>query len=130
MKAAIYIITFTLGVLFVGTSCEKHSAPITATLTFLEPQAGDTVIAGEALHMHGTVVGSGELHGYSLTLTNLTTNQVVYSGSNATHQSSYAFDEHWVNMEGATSIMKLSLVVNLDHEGNTTTKSVEFVASN
>jgi hypothetical protein len=114
----------------VGISCEKHSEPITATVTLLEPQAGDTVMAGEALHMHGTVVGTGELHGYSLTLTNLTTNQVVFSGSNATHQSSYAFDEHWVNMEGVTSNMRLSLVVNLDHDGTTSTKSVEFVASN
>jgi len=130
MKASIYIITFTLGILFVGTSCEKHHDPITATLTLLEPQAGDTVMAGEALHMHGTVVGTGELHGYSLTLTNLTTNQVVFSGSNSSHQTSYAFDEHWVNLEGATSNMRLNLVVNLDHDGTTTSKSVEFVASN
>jgi hypothetical protein len=62
-------------------------------------------------------------------LTNLTTNQVVYSGSNDNHQTSYAFDEHWVNMEGVTSSMRLTLVVNLDHDGTTSSKSVDFVAA-
>lgn len=130
MKASIYLITFTLGILFVGTSCKKHHEPVTATLTLLEPQPGDTIAAGDSLHMHGTVVGSGELHGYSLTLTNLTTNQVVFSGSTTNHATSYAFDEHWVNMIGATSNMKLSLIVNLDHDGTTASQSLEFVASN
>jgi hypothetical protein len=111
--------------LVIWTGCQKESEPVTATLTLIEPTAGDTIPAGEALHMQGT----GELHGYSLTLTNLTTNQVVYSGSNDNHQTSYAFDEHWVNMEGVTSSMRLTLVVNLDHDGTTSSKSVEFVAA-
>jgi hypothetical protein len=128
MKATIYMITFTLGILFMGISCEKHHDPITATLTILEPLPGDTIAAGGALHMHGTVVGSGELHGYSLTLTNLTTNQVVFSGSNANHATSYAFDEHWVNAGGAWSNMRLTLEVELDHDGNSTSKSVDFIA--
>jgi hypothetical protein len=115
--------------LVIWTGCEKESEPVTATLTLIEPTAGDTIPAGEALHMHGTVEGTGELHGYSLTLTNLTTNQVVYSGSNDNHQTSYAFDEHWVNTEGVTSSMRLTLVVNLDHDGTTSSKSVDFVAA-
>jgi hypothetical protein len=111
------------------SSCKKDVTP-TATLTIMEPMAMDTVAIGDTVHMEGTVVGSGELHGYSLSLTNLSTGQIVYSGSTDVHQTSYAFDEHWINNVAGVSTMRLSLTVNLDHEGHTTTKSVEFMASN
>ena len=116
-----------MGVLALN-SCKKEVTP-TATLTITEPVAADTVPHGDSVHMEGTIVGSGELHGYTLQLTNLTSGQVVYSGSTDNHQNSYAFHEHWPNNVGATSNMRLTLTVNLDHDGNTTSKSVDFVAA-
>jgi len=109
-------------------SCKKETASATADITLMEPLSGDTVPNGEALHMHGTITGSGELHGYTLTLTNVTTNEVVFSGSNTSHQTNYAFDEHWVNNVASISNMKVTVTVELDHDGNTTTKEVFFTA--
>jgi hypothetical protein len=126
MKSKInYFILFS--VLFIGlTACHKDEN-VTATINLMEPMENDTIPFGTELHMHGTIVGTGELHGYSLTLKNLTNDTIVYSSTNSTHQESYAFDEHWVNNVTDTSLIQVSVVVEVDHDGNKESKTVNLV---
>jgi hypothetical protein len=126
MKSKInYFLLFS--VLFIGlTACHKDEN-VTATINLMEPIENDTIPFGTELHMHGTIVGTGELHGYSLTLKNLTNDSIVYSADNTTHQETYAFDEHWVNNVTDTSLIQVSVVVEVDHDGNKENKTVNLV---
>jgi hypothetical protein len=113
--------------LFIGlTACHKHENA-TATINLMEPMENDTLAFGTELHMHGTIVGTGELHGYSLTLKNLTNDSIVYSAANTTHQETYSFDEHWVNNVTDTTLVQVSVDVEIDHDGTKTSKLVNLV---
>ena len=126
MKSKInYFILFS--VLFIGlTACHKHE-DVTATINLMEPMENDTLAFGTELHMHGTIVGTGELHGYSLSLKNVSTNAILFSASNTAHQETYAFDEHWVNNVTDTTVVQVSVDVTLDHNGNKGNKKVNLI---
>jgi hypothetical protein len=111
-----------------AVSCHKHEEDVTATINLIDPVENDTIAFGQELHMHGTVIGSDELHGYSLTLTNLDNQTILFNASATTHEKSYAFDEHWVNTVTDTANMEVQVEVELDHEGNKTSKKVKLVA--
>jgi hypothetical protein len=113
--------------LFIGlTACHKHE-DVTATINLMEPMENDTLAFGTELHMHGTIVGTGELHGYSLSLKNVSTNAILFSASNTAHQETYAFDEHWVNNVTDTTFVQVYVDVELDHDGNKQNKLVNIV---
>ena len=115
------------GALFFGlTACHKHE-DVTATINLMEPMENDTLAFGTELHMHGTIVGTGELHGYSLSLKNVSTNAILFSASNTAHQETYAFDEHWVNNVTDTTLVQVSVDVEIDHDGTKTSKLVNLV---
>jgi hypothetical protein len=126
MKSKInYFILFS--VLFIGlTACHKDEN-VTATINLMEPMGNDTIPYGTELHMHGTIVGTGELHGYSLLLKNLSTNANLFSASNSMHKETYAFDEHWVNNVTDTTVVQVSVDVTLDHNGNKGNKKVNLI---
>ncbi len=109
-------------------SCHKHEEDVTATINLMEPMENDTIAQGEELHMHGTITGSDELHGYRLTLLNSDNETLLFDANTSTHETSYAFDEHWVNVVTDTTNLEVQVEVELDHDGNTTTKKVHLVA--
>ena len=114
-----------VGILVVA--CKKQAEASVATINFIEPTVGDTIAFGEELHCEGTVLGNGELHGYTLTMVNLLNNQTVYSASSSAHAESYVFHEHWVNNVTDTATIKVLLEVELDHDGNKSAKELNVV---
>jgi hypothetical protein len=114
-----------IGMLVVA--CKKPAEASVATINFMEPVVGDTIAFGQELHCEGTVLGNGELHGYTLTMINLSNNQTVYSASSAAHAESYVFHEHWVNNVTDTATIKVLLEVELDHDGNKSAKEINVV---
>jgi hypothetical protein len=108
-------------------SCEKHTEASTATINFIEPAVGDTIHLGEELHVEGTVSGDGELHGYTLKIENTITSEIVKTGSTSNHAKSYVFHEHWVNNVSEPSLMKVTLEVELNHDGKKTSKELNVV---
>ena len=126
-KSSIFILSALS--LFVVVSCHKDEhEEVSATISFIEPNVTDTLAFNEELHAEGTIVGSAELHGYTLSMTNITTNEELLSATASNHASSYSFHEHWVNNVSDTSIIRIKVSVVLDHEGNTTTKTIDAVA--
>ena len=111
-------------------SCHKdeHEEVVEAAISFVEPTQGDTLAFNEEIHAEGTITGTGELHGYTLTMKNLTTNEELLSASSTNHSESYAFHEHWINTVTDTSTIRIEVKVVLDHEGNTTTKMRDVIA--
>jgi hypothetical protein len=108
-------------------ACHKHDEATSAEITIMEPTLNDTILNGSELHVEGTIVGSGELHGYSISITNVANDSVFYTISSATHNSSYAFHEHWMNNVNDTTVMKVTIDAMLDHDGAKTSKTVNVI---
>ena len=109
-------------------SCKKEEeAEVTSTITISAPAANDTIPFGQAVHLTGTVTGSAEMHGYTVTYTNVTTGSTLLSQVHDVHASSYALDETWTNNVTDTSIVKLLVDVEKDHEGNMEMKEITVV---
>ena len=112
---------------FLFVSCQKEEGASTATITFLEPTSGDTLHIGEKLHVEGTIQGDGEMHGYSLSMTNKNTGESVYMANSDTHAESYAIHEHWTNNVSDTATIKILVEVELNHDGMKTAKEINVV---
>jgi len=109
-------------------SCKKEEeAEVTATITISAPAANDTIPFGQAVHLTGTVTGSAEMHGYTVTFTNLTSGNPVFSKVYDLHSASYSIDETWTNNVSDTSTVQLKIVVEKDHDGNLETKTINVV---
>ena len=129
MKTLIFsIFTLSATVLFLA-ACNKEETP-TATITFNEPDANASIPNGSTLHVEGTIKGTGELHGYTLSITNKTTGALLHTGSASNHSDTYAFHEHWTNNVTSKSNIEVKVEVELDHDGNKTSETVAVVALN
>lgn len=112
---------------FLFVSCQKEEGASTATITFLEPTSGDTLHIGEKLHVEGTIQGDGEMHGYSLSMTNKNTGESLFNAISETHAQSYSIHEHWTNNVSDTATIKILVEVELNHDGMKTSKEINVV---
>ncbi|MGV3630215.1 MAG: hypothetical protein ACO1O6_03375 [Bacteroidota bacterium] len=129
MKTNILIFALVLGTGITFISCEKDKEEehATATISFEEPVTGDTIASGAEMHMEGTILGTGELHGYTLSVINAANQAVLFTKTYDTHASSYNFHEHWVNNVTDTTAVKVRMDVTEDHDGNHEIKEVNVV---
>jgi hypothetical protein len=108
-------------------SCHKHNEATKADITLIEPMVGDTLLFGEELHAEGTIIGDGELHGFSLNMINQTTGVALLSKATSDHAETYGFHEHWVNSVTDTSNVKIIVEVELNHDGVKISKEINVV---
>ena len=106
------------------SACNKQND---ATITIEEPVINDTIFNLDTLHMEGTIIGGSKLDGYTLTLTNLSTNELIYTGSTSNKKKEYAFHEHQEVSVLDTSILEVKVTVNLNRSGKMANKSVTCV---
>lgn len=117
-------ITLTLSlivVLFTLFSCDKNKAT-SADIVIMTPNESQIFHYGDSVHIEGTIVGDGELHGYSLVYSNQETGDVLYNVSTENHAKSYVFHEHWFNNVTDTTLVKIKVEVTIDHDGSKTFK--------
>jgi hypothetical protein len=123
------LIVFLIASLSLIVSCKKkiEEAPVTANISISSISENDTILPSDALHLSGTITGSAEMHGYTVTFTNLTTGNPVFSKVYDLHSASYSIDETWTNNVSDTSTVQLKIVVEKDHDGNLETKTINVV---
>ena len=107
-------------------ACKKDVAT-KADITIEEPAIGDTVAFGDSVHMEGYITGDGELHGYTVTLMDTATGTSYASYASDNHETSYVFHEHWPNAVTDTVTLRMKVEVEIDHDGNKASKSVNVV---
>ncbi len=120
------LFTSLFAVIVTLNSCHKNEAS-KADITIYEPIANDTVAFNDSVHFEGSILGDGELHGYTLSFTNSTTGASLFSVTAVTHATSYSFHEHWLNNVTDTTIVNVKVEVELDHEGHKTSKDINVV---
>lgn len=116
--------------LFIGlmiSSCGKNKSATTATITFEEPVAMDTIYNGNELHIEGTVEADGKMHGYSISVLDSLNGVSYLERASDSRKSSYAFHEHWVNNVTDTVHAVVELIVHLNDNGLKMSKKVPVV---
>jgi hypothetical protein len=107
-------------------ACKKEEV-VNATISIASPTLSDTLALGDTLKLSGTVTGTGEMHGYSVMMMNLTTGAMVYSSTYDIHADLYTVSDFWVNSVADTSVVGATIDVIKDHEGNHEMMTVNVV---
>jgi len=122
-----FFVSLSILVLTLSAACHKDHEASSAEITFIEPSLNDTIANAAELHVEGTISADGEMHSYTLKISNAANDSVYFTKSSSQHAESYAFHEHWVNNLTDTTLVKVTVEVELNHEGAKTSKTVNVV---
>ena len=113
-------------------SCEKEDVneEKTITIELSNPKDGEEIPNQSKLKINGTIEGNFELHGYSITLVNLSNNDSTLLEVNKhTHGEIIPFEEEWLNNLKENSNLLLEVVGHGDHSGDlTASKMINVIA--
>ncbi len=112
--------------LFLACKNEEH-LEATVTIYITSPAAGDTLLPGDTLALSAAITSDIDIHGYTATLTNTTTNAVLWTSFSEDHMSAYTIAGSYINAVSDTSNMKFKVIAEIDHDGGTQEKEVNFV---
>ncbi|TSJ47584.1 hypothetical protein [Fluviicola chungangensis] len=97
----------------------------TAVITITSPNENDTIQGN--FSVTGNIVGTGNLHGYQVTVTNTSNDSIIYQNDIDDHVANFTINQAVTNPYSVYAPLKLVVVAALDHEGHTETKTVHFV---
>ena len=112
-------------------SCKKshdENENTTADIQISSPTDSTVVQSNDTLNIRATITAMYELHGYYAILVNQTTQDTIWETELDDHQTGFSISSDWICMVSDTNQMQLRIEAELDHEGNTVSKSVNFVA--
>ncbi len=105
---------------------EKKSEPenVTASVSLINPLEGDTIQGN--FTVNGVIAGTAKLHGYQVTITNTSNDSIIYQNEVHDHLADFTINQTVNHGFSSYTPLKLDLVVALDHDGNTVSKTVHF----
>lgn len=118
----------------VFTACKKdkstddsstHEDHPSAVITITSPNENDTIQGN--FSVIGTIAGTGNLHGYQVTVTNALNDSIVYQHDIDDHIANFTINQLVTHEYTTYTPFKLEVVAALDHDGNTAVKTVHFV---
>jgi phosphate-selective porin len=125
--------TITLGLMataiLFATSCKKEEptpVPAKATITVTSPSETDAFDHNATVNITGKIEYSEGLHGYKIFIRKKADNSVQFEKNEHAHGTTIDFSESWVNNLDGHNDMELEVIAILDHDGNTTSKKVNF----
>jgi hypothetical protein len=98
----------------------------TATITINDPDEGTMYMLGQAVNIDVDITADFEMHGYDVYLINETADDTVWTDGVHDHGEAFSITSSWTNDVTMHSDMMLKVVAEIDHDGNTTEKSVHF----
>lgn len=105
-----------------STETEDHP---TAVITITSPHENDTIQGNFAVT--GTIVGTANLHGYQVTVSNALNDSILYQNDIDAHVADFTINQSVTNPYTTYTPLKLEVIAALDHDGHTATKTVHFV---
>lgn len=116
------------------TACKKdkstddshgHDDHATAVITITSPTENDTIQGN--FSVTGTIVGTAEMHGYQVTVTNALNDSIIYQNEVHDHLANFTINQAVTHSFTTYTPLKLDVVAALDHDGNTESKTINFV---
>ena len=112
------------------SACQKKTDtvadPSKAVITITAPLPGHTYHSGDTVHIKATVTYPGELHGYETKITDTATGNIAYDNALHVHSDHLDIDETWPCMGTKPLALKMDLVVEIDHDGTSVSKTILF----
>ena len=105
-----------------STETEDHP---TAVITITSPHENDTIQGN--FSVTGTIVGTANLHGYQVTVSNALNDSILYQNDIDDHLADFTINQSVTNPYTTYIPLKLEVIAALDHDGHTATKTVHFV---
>ncbi|MGB0850568.1 MAG: hypothetical protein ACPGTP_04930 [Bacteroidia bacterium] len=93
---------------------------------FSSPESGAMFGKGDTVFMTGMLHWEEELHGFEITLTNITKDSVVYTAHAHEDTKMMNISQMWINNVTEHSDMKLTIDALTDHDGAEQTKEIDF----
>lgn len=127
------ITTIALGLIATATllvtSCKKnnHKPEIEkAIITITTPTEMQKFDKDATVSITGKIEYSKDLHGYQIIIRQKSDNSVKFKKDEHAHGKSINFNESWTNNLDGHNDMELEVIAIVDHDGNTTSKKVNF----
>jgi hypothetical protein len=126
---------FLFFVLPILTSCHNHplAAPTAvAEVTIHSPAENAVYQRGDTVHISASIKASVTLHGYDITLRDVTTGSQLYFRHIHVHSNELSVNQYWVhNQKWSNDLteaaeVELEVAVALDHAGTKETSKVRF----
>lgn len=112
------------------TSCGKddhiHEPDATAIITITTPTEGQEIDHHAMVNVTGKIESTAELHGYQIIIRQKSDNAVKFEKDAHAHGTTINFNENWENTVTGMQDMELEVIAIIDHDGNTTSKKVNF----
>lgn len=126
MKKFIIYSGIVLGIMLSVFSCKKNDDHTNeATITIAKPLAGAMYDQGDTVYIQATITAAEAMHGWEVNLTN-ESNASLFSADVHDHAATYNIDTFWVNTIAVTNHVKVEVKAEIDHDGNTASKTVEI----
>lgn len=105
-----------------SSSEHEHAS---AVITITSPAESDTIQGN--FTVNGTIAGTAALHGYQVTVTNTLNDSIIYQHEVHDHLADFSVSQPVSHGFTTYTPLKLDVVVAIDHDGNTESKTVHFV---
>jgi hypothetical protein len=119
-----------LGALLLAGACQKNDDiapdPAKVTMTVISPLPGQIFRSGDTVRLKATVRYPGQLHGYELLLTDSASGTVVHDLAQHVHADSFDIDGQWISAASQPASIKLSLIADIDHDGDQARQDFSF----
>ena len=112
-----------LSVVLFSCKKEEHSHP---SITISSPTSGQAFDGGDTVYVKANVTSEEEMHGWVVAIRKLPTKQVVFMDDVHDHLTEYNINTYWVNNLSAHSDMEVEVIAYIGHDGDSTSKKVEF----
>jgi hypothetical protein len=108
-------------------SCKKDKVDDSIdNIVITSPATGQTFDALDTVPIRALLQNNSEMHGFEISLVNLSDTSIVFEMDEHVHGVSINIDTFWVNNVMMHSNMRLYITAEIDHEGTTVTDSVSF----
>lgn len=112
--------------LVLGACKKKEKGAENVTISFTLPTDGNTIPSWNQIHAEGTIVGDGEMSGYTVSILKTSSGEVLFTTSSDATAESYNFHEHWINnLQDTTAVtVKVDAIKNSVGDKETATRNV------
>ncbi|MBS1771341.1 MAG: hypothetical protein JST82_00685 [Bacteroidetes bacterium] len=111
-------------------SCQKKddtpAQPSSIVINLSAPSDGHIFRKGDTVFMKASVSYISQLHGYELSIKNKATGESLFYDYQHTYTDKFDINKYWVDTVNSNIDMKLELTVQIDHDGNQSTKELSL----
>lgn len=127
----IFIATFISVIMILFFSCTKHHGDVedavpSSMITIFSPAPNAVTQFADSLSITAMAIAANTIHGYDLRITKRNDTAALFFYHGHEHNDTIMIDKKWANTVDNSSDLLLTVLLYLDHNGNTNEKRVAF----